>query len=204
VETARPFRFRFGSEGEDDWMEIAGSEIKGTDKWGPPLRGLRLGLYVIENDAWVGNLVVRGELDPKWAEQAGVDLSLPVKPRDAKPGTRTPTDADIAAQQKVQAVRNGADGPASLVPMLGNTALLDEVREEAAKVLEESGEVKLVPRLVTALESQDLLTRKLAGRVVAKLAGRSFGFAADAPEESRRRSVRSLLDWIERNPGKFR
>ena len=132
-------------------------------------------------------------------------LSLPVKAKaPVKPAEREPTEADLAARQRVDAVRNGSESAPALAPILGNAALLESVREEAAKAMEESGDLKAVPRLVSVMESEDPVARRLAGRVVAKLAGKSFGFAADGPEDGRRRAVRSLLDWIEKNPGKFR
>ena len=204
VTPQKPFKVGFGYANGEAWLDIDDGHLKGNDTWGDPLRGLRLGFYLIDNEAWVASLDIKGDIDPKWAEREGIDLSLPVKPKSAATGTRTPTDADIAAQQKVQAVRNGGDGAGSLLPLIANTALLDEVRDEAAKAVEESGDVKLVPRLVAPMESADLLTRKLAGRIVTKLAGKSFGYAAEAPEESRRRAVRSMLDWIEKNPSKFK
>lgn len=204
VTPQKPFKFLFGYSAGDAWLDIDDAHMKGTDTWGDPLRGLRLGLYLIDNEAWLASLDIRGDLDPKWAEKEGIDLSLPVKPKGPRTGTRTPSGADIAAQQKIQAVRNGGDGAGALLPLIANTALLDEVRDDAAKAVEETGDIKLVPRLVAPMESADLLTRKLAGRIVTKLAGRSFGYAAEADEESRRRAVRSMLDWIEKNPAKFK
>ncbi len=103
----------------------------------------------------------------------------------------------------MDAVRKGAEGPGALIQVFSNTAIVDSVREDAAKAMEESGDARVVGHLVPALESQDLLTRKLAAQVMKKLAGRDFGFVPDGPEEGRRKAVVSLLEFLRKNPGKY-
>ncbi len=205
VPTQKAVRVRLGREGPDEWLEIDGQRMTGNENQWPALRGYRPGLYVIDSGAWVSNIVVRGELEPKWAAEAGVDLALPVKVRaGAKQPERQPTAADQAAALRIQAVRNGAEGATAIVKLLEDSGLVDATREDAAKAMEEANDLRTVPRLVTLMESPDSLTRKLSGRVVSKLTGKSFGYSPDGPEEARHRAVRSLLDWIEKNPGKFR
>ena len=205
VAPQKPFKVVFGREGPDEWMEIDGQKMGGNENQWPALRGYRPGLYVIENGAWVSGIVMRGELDPKWAEEAGVDLSLPVKVKaPSKPAERPVTEADAAAEKRIGAVRNGAEGPSSILKLIEDTGLVDATREDAAKAIEEAGDLKPVKVLVSIMESPDILARKLSGRIVNKLTGKSFGFVADGPEADRHRAVRSLLDWIEKNPGKFR
>ena len=100
-------------------------------------------------------------------------------------------------------MRTGDEGPASLLRIIEDAAILESVREDAAKAVEEKGEMRIVPRLVPLLESADLLARKLGGKLVTRIAGRSFGFSAEGPEAERRKAVKSLMDWIEKNPAKF-
>lgn len=204
VEVMKPIKVRIGREGNDQFFEIDGSKLNGSDAQWPLLQGMRPGFYVIDSEATVGDIVIRGDIDPKWAEGAGVDLSLTVKPKvPGKTPEREPNEADLAAKQRIDAVRKGADGPASLVPLLGNTAILESIREDAARTMEEAGDARVVGRLVPALESQDLDTRKLGSQVLAKLAGKNFGFVPDGPEDGRRKAVQSLLDFIKKNPGKY-
>jgi hypothetical protein len=205
VEANKAVRVRLGKEGVDEWMEIDGQKMQGSENQWPPLRGYRPGFYVISSGAQVSDIVMRGEIDPAWAEEAGVDLALPVKIKaPARPAAREATEADKAAEQKIQAVRSGAEAPATVLRLIEDPALLDSTRDDAAKAVEEANDLRLVPRLVQPMESPDALTRRLAGRIVARLTGKTFGYSADAPEDARHRAVRSLLDWIEKNPGKVK
>ena len=205
VGTQKNIKVRLGRDGTDEFFEIDASKMSGGDANWPVMRGLRPGFYVIDSEANVSSITIKGEIDPKWAESVNVDLSLPVKPRTPVKGAeREPTEADMAARQRIDAVRTGAAEAATLVAVLGNGALLDAVREEAATAMEEAKDGKVVPRLVPSLESAELSTRRLAFRVVQKLTGKSFSYAPDGAEDGRRKAVRSLLDYIEKNPGKFR
>ncbi len=205
VGTLKPIKVRLGRDGTDEFFEIDSSKMNGGDANWPVMRGLRPGFYVIDSEANVSSITIRGEIDPKWAESVNVDLSLPVKAKALPKGAeREPSEADMAARQRIEAVRLGADGPGTLIPVLGNGALLDSVREEAAKAMEETNDLRVVPRLVASLESPEASTRRLAFRVVQKLTGKSFSFSPDGAEEGRRKAVRSLLDYIEKNPAKFR
>jgi len=210
LEVRQGFKVRLGVESNEEWMEIETprdtGKLQGRDSWGPPLRGLRPGFYVLNSEGWISDVVLKGEVDPEWALEAGIDLKIPVKIQ--KPGgrtaERTPTEADVAAREKVGRVRAGEEPPAGILRLIEDASLLESVREEAAKAVEETADVKLVPRLVPLLESPDLLCRRLGVRVLSKLAGKSFGFAADGPEDARRKAVRSLMEWIDKNPAKFR
>lgn len=205
IEARKSFHVKLGIEGNEAQMEIQGDKLQGKDGWGPLLRGLRPGFYVLDSEAWVSSLVFRGEVDPEWAKEAHVDLKKPVaiKKPGAKQGERPPNEVDLAAKAKVEKVRAGDEAPVALLRIIEDAAILESVREDAAKAVEETGGMKIVPRLVPLLESADLLARKLGGRLVTRLAGRSFGFSADGPEAERRKAVRSLMDYIEKNPAKF-
>jgi hypothetical protein len=205
VGTSKAIKVRLGRENSDEWFEIDGSKINGSDGQWPAMKGLRPGFYLIDSEATIDNVTIRGEIDPAWGETAGVDLSLVVKPRTPGKGPeREAGPADLAARQRIDAVRTGAETPGALVPVIGNKDLLDSVREEAAKVVEEAGDPKVVPRLVPSLESEDPVARRLAGKIVQKLTGKSFGYNADAAEPERRKAIRALLDHIEKNASKFK
>jgi hypothetical protein len=205
VGTQKVIKLRLGREASDEWFEIDGNRMSGSENQWPALKGFRPGFYLIDSEATVDEVTIRGEVDPNWAATAGLDLSLTVKPRTpGKTPEREPTAADLAARQRIDAVRTGAETAGALVPLLGNKDLLESVREDAAKVVEESGDLHVVPRLVATLESEDAVARRLGGRVVAKLTGRSFGYSPDGPEPERRKAIRSLLDYIEKNPAKFK
>jgi hypothetical protein len=204
VDVMKPVKVRIAREGNDEFFEIDGSKLNGSDANWPLLQGMRPGFYVIDSDATVTDVTIRGDIDPKWAEAAGVDLSLTVKPKvPGRTPEREPNEADLAAKQRIDAVRKGAEGPGALIPLLGNPLILESVREDAAKAMEDAGDARVVGRLVPTLESQDLETRKLGALIVTKLAGRNFGFIADGPEDGRRKAVQSLLEFIKKNPGKF-
>lgn len=205
VTVQKSIHVHLGRDGTDEFFAIDTSKMNGGDAQWPTMRGLRPGFYVIDSEAYVSSITIRGEIDPKWAESVNVDLSLPVKTKaKTKTAEREPTEADIAARQRIDAVRTGAESPGALIAILGNGALLDSVREDAAKAMEEANDTKVVPRLVASLESPDLATRKLGFRVVQKLTGKSFSFSPEGSEDSRRKAVRGLLDYIEKNPGKFK
>jgi hypothetical protein len=203
--TKKPFKVRLSRQGAEEWMEIETNRLNGRDTWGPDLRGIRPGFYLIDSEANVLSVTFKGELDPGWLESAGVDTTVVVTARSGgRKAERDPTEADIAARQRVEAVRAGSADPAEMIALLGDAALLESVRTEAAKAMEERNEARVVPRLVPAMESEDELARRLAGQVVAKITGRSFGYRSDAPEDARRKAVQSLLEYIKRNPAKFK
>lgn len=203
ITPGKTIRMRIGRQGADCWMEIDGDRMTGNESQWPALRGFRPGFYILENEAWIATVTLRGEVDPEWARAANVDLNMPVKSLKAK-AVREPTDADRRALASIEAARGGLAPVSGMLALVENAALLDSVRTEAGKVLEDSGEAKLIPRLVPLLESPDLLCRTVADRAVQKLTGKSFGFQPDGTEERRRKAVRSLLDWIEKNPGRIR
>jgi len=206
LQQGQVLKMRLGKDGTDDWMEIDGNRLAGSEGAWRLLRGLRPGFYVIENECWVTGLVIKGPVDSYWAEGAGIDLSLPVS---ARPGTPTgtpggePSAKDIDAREKIQAFRNGGGSPLSLLKVIEDAGVADPLRADAAAALKEAGKASVVPAAVNLLESQDAKTRTLAYQVVAALTGRDFGYRPDDPEDRRRKAVKGILEYIQKNPAKF-
>ena len=204
VTTGKPTRVRLGKDGIDDWMEIDGARMAGGESQWPDLRGLRPGIYVLNSDATFASLVLRGDLDPGWATDAGVDLSLPVAPRKKEVEKSVePTAEDFAARDRIKAFQEGRDTAAAMLRIVEDPKLVDAVRAEAEVALKATGDITLVPKAVPLLESTDLVARTLADDLVSALTGREFGFHPDDPEERRHKAVSALVAYIQKNPKKF-
>jgi hypothetical protein len=203
VQPDKAFPVKLGRDGVDEWMEIDGAKMQGNENQWTPLRGLRPGFYVIDSEIWISGLVIRGEIDPKWAEEVGVDLALPAVAKAPATVTKEPGPLDIAAKATLDAYRTGAATAREVLKVVEDGQLLDGTREAAAALLKAGGDMGVVPRAVPLMESADARTRALAGELVQGLCGRSFGFKPDDPEDKRRKAVQSVLKYIHDNPSKF-
>jgi hypothetical protein len=193
-----------GREGIDDWFILSGSKMAGSESNWPALRGLRPGFYTLDSEAWYGDLTMRGTLDPAWAEANGVDLALPLRKKPTRPVLREPGPADATAMASVEAFTLGTGSATEMLRIVAEPALVDPTRKAAADALIATADAHLVPRCVPLLESEDLQARTLADAIVNALVGRTFGYKPDAPEDKRRKALRSLIEHIEKNPKKFK
>ncbi len=205
IPIGKPFAVAIRREGIDDEMRIDDEKLAGNEANWDPLRGLRPGFYVLDSDATYWDLRIKGRIDPEWAAAAGVDLTLPITPVGPEvPEVREAGAGDAAARARIAAFLEGTGSYRDLVRAVDDRALLEAVRREAAEALRRTATARIVPECVPLLESDDLLSRTLGDEIITALAGRSFGFKADAPEDKRRKAVKSLMEFIERYPQKFR
>ena len=162
-------------------------------------------LYGYDGDFRADDLVVRGSLDAGFVERNRIDLSTwkPPEPSDAAkavPGVAPEVAARVRARI---AGWPGETKPPEMAALLRDTAVPEELRAEAAQKAIASGVKKLVPYLVDGLFADDEPGRRLSNEVITKLAGRSFGFRADAPAEQRKKAIQSVNEYLQKHATEF-
>jgi hypothetical protein len=169
-------------------------------------------LYGYEADFKVDDLVVRGTLDPGWIERSRVDLSTwkpPAPKPPADPNAPAKPAAPAAASDLAARVRAKIDGwpaetkPAELAALLRDAAVPEDLKSEAAQKAVAAGEKRLVPFLVDGLYADDEPSRRLSYDALAKLAGKSFGYRSDAPEEQRKKAIQAVNDYLRKHAAEF-
>jgi hypothetical protein len=202
----------FSRQGLESRMRIADWETKGREA-GRELTAHHVAVYGHDAQFALDDLVVRGQLDPQFVAQHRLDLAG-WKPR-ADPGRAGPTAAEpvgtpgltddelASVRERIQAYPSGTPH-AALAAMLRDAALPGALRSEAAARATEVGDKRLVPHLVDGLYSDDLPARKLSHQVVEALAGKSFGYRAEAAEESRKKAIQALNAHLQKHAQVFR
>jgi hypothetical protein len=93
--------------------------------------------------------------------------------------------------------------PAEMAALLRDAGVPESLRTEAAQKAVDAGEKKLVPYLVDGLYADDEAARRLSGDVLSKLAGKSFGYRADAPEDQRKKAIQSINEYLKKHTAEF-
>lgn len=183
----------------DDWS----TEAKEASR---DLMSQMVALYGYEGDFRADDLVVRGSLDPGFVERNKIDLTT-WKPADASAAGAKPVAGvapEVAARVRAQIAGWPAETKAhEMAALLRNATLPAELRAEAAQKAIDAGVKKLVPYLVDGLSADDEAARKLSNEAITKLAGRSFGFRADAPADQRRKAIQSVNEYLQKHATEF-
>jgi hypothetical protein len=170
-------------------------------------------LYAYDGDFKADDLVVRGTLDAGWVDRNHIDLTTwkpPAPPADANApgGAGKPATPGVAPEvaARVRAKIAGWPSetkPAEMAALLRDASVPEVLRTEAAQKATDSGEKKLVPYLVDGLYADDEVGRRLSGDVISKLAGKSFGYRAEAPEDQRKKAIQAINDYLKKHAAEF-
>jgi hypothetical protein len=212
-EIERGAQYKVEIERGDNQSKFAINDWKtGGKEWDRDLFTQMVSLYGYEADFKVDDLVVRGTLDPGWIERSRVDLSTwkpPAPKPPADPNAPAKPAAPAAASDLAARVRAKIDGwpaetkPAELAALLRDAAVPEDLKSEAAQKAVAAGEKRLVPFLVDGLYADDEPSRRLSYDALAKLAGKSFGYRSDAPEEQRKKAIQAVNDYLRKHAAEF-
>jgi hypothetical protein len=162
-------------------------------------------LYGYEADFRADDLVVRGSLDAGFVERNHIDLTT-WKPTEPSAAAKAVPGVAPEVAERVRARIAGwpAETKApEMAALLRDASVPADLRAEAAQKAIASGVKKLVPYLVDGLEADDEPGRRLSNEVITKLAGRSFGFRADAPAEQRKKAIQSVNEYLQKHATEF-
>jgi hypothetical protein len=187
----------------DDW------ESKGKEA-GRDLTSMQVALYGYDCHFDADDLTIRGKLDPQWIAKNHVDLTTwkppvvaPVKPPEPAPGE---AGGDPGAAERIRAKIAGyplETKPQAMAALLRDAAIPVALREEAAEKAKTVGTKKIVPFLTDGLYSADLDSRRLACDVLKSVVGKTFNYRPDAPEETRKKAIRDLNEYLQKNAAEF-
>jgi hypothetical protein len=181
----------------EDW------ESKGKEA-GRDLSSQMVAVYGYDADFRVDDLVVRGTLDAAWIERNHVDLTTwkpPAPPADA---AAKPAAPDVVARARARIDGWPAETkPAEMASLLREPAVPEELRAEAVQKAVAAGEKRLVPYLVDGLYAEDEPSRRFSYDALAKLAGRSFAYRSDAPEEQRKKAIQAINEYLKKRSAEF-
>jgi hypothetical protein len=217
IERGQPYKVEIERGDNQSRLVINDWESKGKEA-SRDLTSQAVALYAYDGDFKADDLVVRGTLDAGWVERNHIDLTTwkpPVPPADAAaPGTGTKPvggGKPVAgiAPEAAASVRAKIAGwpsetkPAEMAALLRDAGVPESLRTEAAQKAVDAGEKKLVPYLVDGLYADDEAARRLSGDVLSKLAGKSFGYRADAPEDQRKKAIQSINEYLKKHTAEF-
>jgi hypothetical protein len=90
-----------------------------------------------------------------------------------------------------------------MAALLRDATVPETLRGDAAAKAIEAADKRLVPYLVDGLYADDEPSRRLSGEVLSKLAGKSFGYRADAPDDQRKKSIQSINEYLKKHATEF-
>jgi hypothetical protein len=159
--------------------------------------------YAYDGDFKADDLVVRGTLDAGFVERNRIDLASWKPPQPDAPDAKG-VAPEVAARVRARiAGWPGETKAPEMAAILRDATLPEDLRSEAAQKAIAAGDKKLVPFLVDGLFADDEAARRLSNEALTKLAGRSFGFRADAPEEQRKKAIQSVNDYLRKHATEF-
>ena len=187
IQTHQKIHIKATKNGPDDTFLIGEREYKGVEP-GRPITQLLVGIYTVKSSGLFDEIVVRGKISPTWLQREKVELALSAPPAAAPAG---PSEADKAAQENLTRFQAGTGNPEELLGVLGDTGVSEGIRQASADALSVSGPKTLVPKAVSLLYSEDLVSRRLGDQVIRALTGKNFGFDPKAEGDKRARRSRS-------------
>src|SRR5262245_24641841 len=163
-------------------------------------------LYGYEGDFKADDLVIRGSLDAGFVEKNRLDLTTwkPSEAAPADPKAAPGVAPEVAARVRARiAGWPGETKAPEMAALLRDATLPADLRAEAVEKAVAAGDKKLVPYLVDGLDADDEAARRLSNEALTKLAGRSFGFRADAPADQRRKAIQSVNEYLRKHATEF-
>lgn len=215
VRTGQPYKVEIGRDANESRMTITapdGEDFKsGGKEWDRDLTSMIFGVYCHDSHVEVDDVVIRGRLDPEFVRREKLDVTgwtPPAEPVAPPPAPAGPAQTGAANQASVNA-RRTIDGypleakPVTLAQLIRDVTVPLHLRTEAAEKATTVALKKVVPFLVEGLYSPDADSRRLSFEVIKALTGRSFGFRAEASEDSRKRGIKEINDFLAKNAAEY-
>lgn len=209
IAAGRSYKVTIGRTGLESRMTIDDWESKGREA-GRDITAMMVAVYGYDAHVELDDLVVRGKLDPAWVARNKLDLTTWKPPAPAAdPPKGTPPAAPSAADPATQRVRAQIAGypvdtkPVALAALLRDVTVSAALRAEAAERAKQVGDKRIVPLLVDGLYSTDADARRVTADVLRGLTGKSFGYRADASEESRKKAIQEFNEYLKKHATDF-
>jgi len=209
-EIERGAQYKVEIERGDNQSKFAINDWKtGGKEWDRDLLTQVVSLYGYDADFKVDDLVVRGTLEPGWIARNHVDLTTWKPPTPPPAEASAPAKAAGASAELAARVRAKIDGwpaetkPAEMAALLRDAAVPEDLKTEAVQKSVASGEKRLVPFLVDGLYADDEPSRRFTYEALSKLAGKSFGYRSDAPEEQRKKAIQAVNEYLKKHSAEF-
>ena len=212
IRTAQSIDVSIRREGLESVMEIRDTgesdttfKAKGKEA-DRDLADQMVAVYGYETDVRFDDLVVSGRLSAAFVEQHSLDLDVEIQ----APEEEGPPAADGYGEEATTLLRERIAAyplhtkPADVVKLLRDASIPVELRREVAARAVSVGKKNLVPLLIDALYDEEESTRGLAIEVVDGLAGRTFGFKAGGSEARRKKAIKALTEYVQKNARQFR
>jgi len=194
---------------KDGWSEycrVGEVEGKGSSKGKTAkMDSYKFGLWVHHSRMTVDDLVLTIELPDEYLDLNNLKAEID---EDAAMAPETGPLAGIegvppAVRERIEAYARGRGDPQGVAEILSRTGLPDEVREVAAKLLEQRRDPKCVRWVINALYAKDKKSRELAIGVVKVVTGKTFGYRARSSEKRRSAAIRKLNDYMQKHRSRF-
>jgi hypothetical protein len=204
IERGKPYKVEIERGDNHSRLAIESWESKGKE-WSRDLTSQALALYAYDGDFKADDLVVRGSLDAGWIDRNRVDLTTWKPPVDAGGAKAVPGLApEVAARVRAKVTGWPSETkPGEMAALLRDATVPETLRGDAAAKAIEAADKRLVPYLVDGLYADDEPSRRLSGEVLSKLAGKSFGYRADAPDDQRKKSIQSINEYLKKHATEF-
>ena len=202
IERGRPYKVEI-ARGDNRSKFVIGDWSSEGKEASRDLLTQMVALYGYDGDFRADDLVVRGSLDAGFVERHKIDLGTWKPPADAaKPVAGAAAEVTERVRARIAGWPAETKAP-EMAALLRDASLPAELRAEAAQRAIEAGAKKLVPYLVDGLYADDEVARRLSNEALTKLAGRSFGFRADAPAEQRKKAIQSVNEYLQKHATEF-
>jgi hypothetical protein len=203
IERGRPYKVEI-ARGDNKSKFVIGEWSSEGKEASRDLLTQMVALYGYEGDFRADDFVVRGSLDAAFVERNKIDLATWKPPAAQGPKAVAGVAPEVAERVRARIAGWPAETKApEMAALLRDATLPAELRGEAAQRAIEAGVKKLVPYLVDGLYADDETARKLSNEALTKLAGRSFGFRADAPAEQRKKAIQSVNEYLQKHATEF-
>lgn len=206
IERNQPYKVEIARGGNTSKFVIGDWSTEGKEASRDLLTQM-VALYAYDGDFKADDLVVRGTLDAGFVERNHIDLttwkpSAEPSPADAKASPAIAPEVAARVRARIAGWPGETKAP-DMAALLRDPSIPADLRAEAVEKAVSAGDKKLVPYLVDGLFCDDETARRLSNEALTKLAGRTFGFRADAPEEQRKKAIQSVNEYLRKHATEF-
>jgi hypothetical protein len=210
LEKGGPLEIAVAKSGDRNRFRFAGATLLAADRHGR-FPAVRPALYVLQSSMTVRSLSISGMLRESFLREKRIrfdpDERDPVgPPRIEEPEAEPdPPPRRGGRGGRPWGRRTGGSEAMGLVAKLRDTGLPEAEREQAAGGLDRKNvKVDEFKALLDTLYSDDLVTRSLAIAVLKRVTGKTLGYNPKAPEEHRRKTIRSWFKFFMQHRDRFR
>jgi hypothetical protein len=212
IDRGTPYKVEIERTEAQSRMVVGDWEGKGREA-PPELVNQIVSIYGYDADFKVDDLVVRGTLEAGWIEKNHVDLaswkpSAAPAPADPNAPPAKPAGPTISPELAAR-VHAKIDGwpaetkPADMASLLRDPGIPEELKAEAVQKAVAAGQKRLVPFLVDGLYNDDEPSRRFSYDALSKLAGKTFTYRSDAPEDQRKKAIQAINDYLKKHAADF-